>query len=369
MHSTKIIFSLLLMLPIAASAQESAESKSAKAERLINQVRQKLGGEENLNSVQSLSIGGKFQNYGRSNESRGEIKIDLLLPDKFLRVESGFPQQMVSVTTIQAMNGNQAWTDRKVVRASTDDGAIRPTTDQTQTGTPVQTGTTGMRGTTAEGITSTRTRGTNTTAVNERTVLGMRIPTPEGPDRNNDLEQMENSRRASAQQRQTNKTAPADKSDKNSVLENRVRNEFAALMFGWLMRSPPSLPIKFNYAEPVKTDQMQAEAIDLISGEDFAALLLIDRSKLLPTMISYRDFINRGEGYVVSVSAETDSANLEEIAVQFLFSDYRPVMGDGKKLMLPHQILKAVNGAIVSEWKIDKYKINPDLKPKKFEKK
>jgi hypothetical protein len=51
--------------------------------------------------------------------------------------------------------------------------------------------------------------------------------------------------------------------------------------------------------------------------------------------------------------------------VQLYFADYRPVDG----VLFPFQIIKAVNGVPVDEWKFEKLKINPDLKPKLFEKK
>jgi hypothetical protein len=38
-------------------------------------------------------------------------------------------------------------------------------------------------------------------------------------------------------------------------------------------------------------------------------------------------------------------------------------------VMFPFRIVKAVNGVPVDEWEIEKYKVNPDLKPKRFEKK
>lgn len=367
MYSAKIILFLSLLFAVTASAQDTAQAKSERTEKLINQVRHKLGGKENLESIKSLSLSGKFRNYGKSGESRGDIKIDLLLPDKFMLVELGFPQQMVIVTTTQTINGDQAWFDRKVNRATTDDGAIRPTTDRAQTGTAVPTGTAGMRGTTAGGITTTRTDSPNTTAVNERTVLGMRIPTPEGHERDNELEKMENSRRASAQQRQTDKTvAAANGTDKNTTQEKRLRNEFAALTLVWLVTPPTSS--QFNHAETVKSGQNLVEAIEISGDENFAARLFIDQNSLLPAMISYRDFVKLGEGYVVSANPDAESGQVEEISVQFLFSDYR-VVKDKNAMLLPFQIVKAVNGTIVSEWKIDRYKINPDLNLKKFEKK
>ena len=70
-------------------------------------------------------------------------------------------------------------------------------------------------------------------------------------------------------------------------------------------------------------------------------------------------------GYVVAADGkETPADANQEIAVQFVLADYRNVNG----VWLPFHIIKAINGAPVDEWKIEKYKLNPDLKPKRFEK-
>ena len=65
------------------------------------------------------------------------------------------------------------------------------------------------------------------------------------------------------------------------------------------------------------------------------------------------------------VASADPAAPTQEIAVQLYFADYRPVDG----ILFPFQIVKAVNGVPVDEWKLEKFKLNPDLKAKLFEKK
>ncbi|MBI1761717.1 MAG: hypothetical protein HYR56_09810, partial [Acidobacteria bacterium] len=51
------------------------------------------------------------------------------------------------------------------------------------------------------------------------------------------------------------------------------------------------------------------------------------------------------------------------VDIQLYLSDYKQV----NNVWLPHQIVKASNGQVMEEWKL-KYKVNPNLKPKQFEK-
>lgn len=369
MQFATFVFAWLLIFPAITLAQTAEPEKPAKqataqTQKLLGQLREKLGGEEKLKTVRGLSLNGKYRNLTRSGEITGELKIDLLMSDKFMRTEASTPKNLTMVTVTQALNGDQAWSDSKVSRASGDDGAINPNPDPLASGTTISTGTMGMRGATT-GTTSIRTTSPAGNVTTERTVLGMSIPnSANGRPPSETLENLDKERKASSENKPAGNRPPPKNKDANTVLGKHLKNEFAALALVWLSFAPESVPVNFNHAETVKTDNGPVEAIEINSAEDFAARMFVDQRTMLPAMISYRDFVRRGEGYVVSASAD-DPGELQEISVQFLFSDYRAVNG----LLLPHQIVKAVNGAMVSEWKIEKYKLNPDLKPKRFEKK
>jgi hypothetical protein len=91
--------------------------------------------------------------------------------------------------------------------------------------------------------------------------------------------------------------------------------------------------------------------------------MFIDQASSRVDMISYREIITPNAGYVVSTDPSNPGAAGKEIVVQLQFADYRPING----LNLPHLIVKAINGVPVLEWKIEKYKLNLDLKPKRFD--
>jgi hypothetical protein len=342
----------------------NTDKADERAQQLLAKVRAALGGDENLKNLRSLSLFGKYRYRGRAGETSGEIKVDFLAPDKFIRIEDSNPQPLLFLTTIQAVNGNQVWFDRKATRPSRDDGSAEIAREQPGRTTPIAGETSGMRGTTS-GVTTVRTNppGTNTT---ERTVLGMPLPAPQGPDNNNNISKIEKDRKASAQgQTKSNRPPGMENPDVKSVLERQIRKEFACLIFALTLTPRSSFPLEFTYAGEIKTDKSNVEAIEISGPHEFAARLFVDQTSSRPVMLSYRESISRKTGYVVSADVNENKAEeFEEVAIQLYFLDYRNVNG----LMLPFQIVKAVNGAPIDEWKIEKYKVNPDLKAKRFEK-
>ncbi len=377
MRSAKIALLLVFVLPAfgiaqtrdAAIAEKSPSAEAARAERLLAKIRAALGGEANLKQVRSLSLSGEYRLLGPAGEIAGEIKIDLLAPGKFLKSETSNPQPMARLTLLQAVNGDQVWFDRKLSRMVADDGSSEATRGQTGRTTPINTGTSGMRGT----VSGTMTYRTDAPGrrTDTRTVLGMQIPTPVGNDRNTSISKVEEAREASAQNSdRANRPPGIENPDVKSALEKQLRKEFACLMFGWLLTPPSSFPLELIYAGEIKAEEGMVEAIEMAGPDDFAARLFVDQASSRPLMLSYREMVRRSTGYVVSAdgssqSSESKPEDAEEIAVQLYFADYRPVSG----VLLPFQIVRAVNGVVIEEWKIEKYKINPDLKPKRFEKK
>jgi hypothetical protein len=368
MKSAIPTIALALLLPIIcpAQARDSTADAAAQAQRLLAKARAALGGDANLKSIRSLSLTGKYRRQGRGGETTGEFKIDLLTPDKFLKTEESNPRLATFVTTLQAVNGDQIWFDRKVNRPTRDDGSAEFAKEQPGRTSPIATETSGMRGTTA-GVTTVRTNppGTNTT---ERSVLGMPLPAPQGRGSDTETSKIEAARNAARKPVPGARPPGIENPGVQSALEERLRKEAVCVMFALLLTPPSSFPLTFAHAGEIQTPHGKIEAIEISGPDEFAGRLFIDQSSSRPAMLSYREWINQKAGYVVTAGAEsgqeTRPGDLQEIAVQLYFADYRSVNG----VMLPFQIVKAVNGAPVDEWKIEKYRINPDLKPKKFEK-
>ncbi len=365
MRSLRFVPLLLVALAIVVQGQTTPAQQ---AEALLGKVRESIGGETRVRAVRSLEITGKAHHRLTGGATTiGELKIDLMLPDRYLTTERTAPRPSVNLTILQAVNGSETWIDRQVKTLSRVEdqpytGADGPTTTPPQ----IAQSTLGMGNVTAGKTTTRNSNPTTGSTTNERTLLGMRLPTAmAGQERDTQLERMAEETRAAKQDRPaTNRRPGVEDPAVKSALEVQLRNDFVCLAVALLQNTPPSFPVTMTHGGTLDTEQGKIETIDLAGPEEFAARLFIDQKSARPAMISYRQLINPTAGYVVSGNADP-AAPTQEIAVQLYFADYRPVDG----ILFPFQIVKAVNGVPVDEWKLEKFKLNPDLKAKLFEKK
>src|SRR5262245_38919588 len=102
---------LILCSPITSLAQD----RSTRAKELIGQAREALGGDARLAAVQSLSMTASFKRaLGEEMQADGEFELNILLPDKFKRVETmKLPLGGASVTRIEGLNGEQRFSDSR----------------------------------------------------------------------------------------------------------------------------------------------------------------------------------------------------------------------------------------------------------------
>jgi hypothetical protein len=170
-----------------------------------------------------------------------------------------------------------------------------------------------------------------------------------------------------------------------AAFEQTMRAEFARLLLGWLLTSPSSFSVEFSYAGQAKAEDGTADVVEVKGPHGFAARLFLDQKTHLPLMLSYRGVAPRiithqrtagaGQGQQeiekaakeaqAKAEAEVAASRPPEVEVQVRFSDYRIVGG----LLLPHRLTKATDGQANEEWEMTKFKLNPTLKPEKFEKK
>jgi hypothetical protein len=140
--------------------------------------------------------------------------------------------------------------------------------------------------------------------------------------------------------------------------EQSIHAGFARLMLVWLCATTSSLPVEFTYAGQAvaQADGKKADVLNVTSTNNFAARLFIHPETRQVLMLSYKaGSRNRGP--------QEASANAAESEVRWVVSDYRIVDG----LNLPHQLVIFLDGRPVEEVTIKKVKINPSLKPNKFE--
>jgi hypothetical protein len=86
-----------------------------KAEQLLAQARQALGGEKNLNKVQGLTCAGTYERTVGDRQLSGELTIDLQLPDKMLRTETMNPMGDMTVIVGQGVNGETLLRSQRTV--------------------------------------------------------------------------------------------------------------------------------------------------------------------------------------------------------------------------------------------------------------
>ncbi|PYT02736.1 MAG: hypothetical protein DMF60_20505 [Acidobacteria bacterium] len=112
----KIIVSLGLVMALLIVAQNATANGGTSVDRameLLNQARAALGGEAAIKGVQSLSIAGKLRRVTDNQDQSGEIKLDILLPDKLKKTETVNLIAGIELTLVTTLNGDQAWKDSK----------------------------------------------------------------------------------------------------------------------------------------------------------------------------------------------------------------------------------------------------------------
>ena len=113
-------FILVLVFAAAGSTypisfdDSKATADRARAQELLAQARNALGGDAKVKAVQSLAVTGSFRRVlgPQMPESSGEFEIELLLPDKFKRTENmSLMGGAAQVTRIDGFNGDQHFYD------------------------------------------------------------------------------------------------------------------------------------------------------------------------------------------------------------------------------------------------------------------
>jgi hypothetical protein len=90
----------------------SAQSPADKAQQLIKQSVEALGG-ESLRSLKSLSVTASCRRQIGENQLTGEVQLDLLQPDKIMRTETLSPLPGAEITQIDAVDGDEVWSDQR----------------------------------------------------------------------------------------------------------------------------------------------------------------------------------------------------------------------------------------------------------------
>jgi len=106
--------SILSLSAPAFAADPSPAESAARAQRVLAAARQALGGEEALAGVHSLSLEGQLRRRlpGEEGETEmsGEVRVDSLLPDRYLRVDTVSPMPgLPGIPLATGLDGDEVW--------------------------------------------------------------------------------------------------------------------------------------------------------------------------------------------------------------------------------------------------------------------
>ncbi|HJS23242.1 MAG TPA: hypothetical protein VJ751_02645 [Pyrinomonadaceae bacterium] len=98
---------ILILVLFSASA---ALADDARAQQILKQARQAIGGEEQLQKIQGLQVKGQYRRAFGDRQMGGDREISILLPNKYL-VEDAMNSGGLSTAMIntRGLNGDKAW--------------------------------------------------------------------------------------------------------------------------------------------------------------------------------------------------------------------------------------------------------------------
>jgi len=101
---------LLSLLALVLFCAPAAFADDARAQEILKQARQAIGGEEQLQKIQGLQIHGQYRRVIGDRQMSGDRDISISLPNKYL-VEDAMNAGGLSTAIIntRALNGERAW--------------------------------------------------------------------------------------------------------------------------------------------------------------------------------------------------------------------------------------------------------------------
>jgi len=335
MHRILFVLIFAIIAPLTVLAQQTAgpvvsgADPKARALEVLKQARAVIWDEAKSKRLQSLTINATSRIVQGQGESTNEITLDVLLPDKFLQTSSRF-LGAAEFISILAINGTQTWSDFKQpdLSAMADAKAA-------------------MAGDAAKGDAYAAKKG----------AAGGSFGGAGG-----------------------------------GAMPQVNQMELERMVLAWLLITPGTLPVEFTYAGEARANGQSADVLDVKGPNNFAARLFIAQQTHQLLMLTYqakipvrnpqRDAQVPNQEGKRSANPPTPEeiekrraahekemqeaqANASEVEVRWVVSDYRSAGG----LSLPHRLTKSTGGQVTGEITINKVKVNPSLKPDRFERK
>jgi hypothetical protein len=148
-----------------------------------------------------------------------------------------------------------------------------------------------------------------------------------------------------------------------AATQRRVRADFNSFLVAVLLAPNGSSPFSYHYEREMEAKVGKVDALSVKGPDGFAVWLHVDQKTHRPWMLNYRAPVPDNARNQQTDEDETGEPKMADY--QIIFADHRQVAN----VWLPHLIIKTADGRKTEEWKLSKYKINPEIKPVKFEKK
>jgi hypothetical protein len=101
-----------LLLTLALSGVAAAQEPAARAQEILKQVRAAIGDESKLASLKSISMQGTSRQVGGRGDIQTDVEIEMVFPDKIRRTVSGSMFPGADFQRIEAINGDQTpWSE------------------------------------------------------------------------------------------------------------------------------------------------------------------------------------------------------------------------------------------------------------------
>ncbi|MBS1787125.1 MAG: hypothetical protein JST85_05350 [Acidobacteria bacterium] len=329
-----------------ANANSEAANK-ARAESILKQTRDALGGEANLSAIKSLAINGEFRTVMGGREIKGDIKIEMLLPDKYQRTIKTNTGQM-TLTRIDTANGAEAWRDQKrdMNMVSTGDAGGFASAGASGGGGLGGDGGGGAVGTGGGGATGRG--GGGGFGGGGRGGRGGGGGFGGGP---------------------ANGGGGGIIGEASPETQRQIKEDYSRMLIAFLAGTPAASSFDYTYDRELDAKDGKVDVIRITGKDEFVVWMMVDRIAKRPRMLVYRALAPRA---VVRTSNQSPTIVGEGNAEDPKLMDYQLFLGDYKQegsVWMPHQIVRVVNNQPQEEWKVTKVKFNQDIKANKFEKK
>ena len=103
-------FTLLPCLCLLLFASSAALADDQRAQEILKQAREAVGGEQRLQKIEALHINGQYRRVFGERQIGGEREISIVLPNKYLVEDSMNPGGLsTAMINTRALNGDHAW--------------------------------------------------------------------------------------------------------------------------------------------------------------------------------------------------------------------------------------------------------------------